>query len=110
MGGMKEKAINLLEEYGDLVDIFAEDFENEDNTWSVESTASAGQWILGVPNGTSENGVFVQTYEDHSENGENCFITGNELVEESSPGQADVDGGYTILYSDVYNLSNYTFF
>ena len=98
--------------YGDLIDIVNQDFENEHN-WYNESNATAGIWELGIPNGTSLQGGFaniefiVQTNEDHTVDGDNCFVTGNELVDTSSPGQADVDGGETVLYSDIYNLSNY---
>ena len=98
--------------YGDLIDILVQDFETETN-WYVESDASAGLWEWGIPNGTSEFGGFanlefiVQTNEDHTEDGNKCFVTGNELVDINSPGQADVDGGSTILYSDIYDLSNY---
>jgi len=98
--------------YGDLIDIFVEDFESETN-WYIESDASAGFWEWGIPNGTSEFGGFgnlefiVQTNEDHTEDGEKCFVTGNAEIEITSPGQGDVDGGSTILYSDLYDLSNY---
>ncbi len=92
--------------YGDLIDILVQDFENGYN-WYVESTASAGFWEVGIPNPSYEQGVIVQTNEDHTENGEKCFITGNDLINENSPGQDDVDGGETILYSDIYDLSNY---
>jgi len=98
--------------YGDLIDILVQDFENEHN-WYVESDATAGLWEQGIPNGTSEQGgldnldFIVQTNEDHTENGEICFITGNEPVDVNSTGADDVDGGSTILYSDIYNLSNY---
>ena len=54
-----------------------------------------------------EHQLNVQTNIDHTENGEKCFVTGNDLVDTSSPGQADVDGGTTILYSDVYDLYAY---
>lgn len=99
--------------YGDLIDILVQDFENEHN-WYVESDATAGLWEAGIPNGTSEQGgldnldFIVQTNEDHTENGEICFVTGNELVEINSTGADDVDGGSTILYSDIYDLSNYS--
>ena len=92
--------------YGDLADILIQDFENEHN-WYVESSASAGIWELGIPNGSFEQSVIVQTDADHTEDGEKCFITGNDPVDINSPGQADVDGGETVLYSDIYNLSDY---
>ena len=98
--------------YGDLIDIVVQDFENDHN-WYVESDATAGLWVSGIPNGTSEQGgldnleFLVQTNEDHTENGEICFVTGNEAVDVNSTGADDIDGGSTILYSDVYNLSDY---
>jgi len=98
--------------YGDLIDILVEDFEDEHN-WYVESDATAGLWESGIPNGTSEQGgldnleFIVQTDENHTENGEICFITGNESVDVNSTGADDVDGGSTTLYSDIYNLSTY---
>ena len=92
--------------YGDLADILIQDFENDHN-WYVESTASAGIWEVGIPNPTYEQGNIVQTDIDHTENGDKCFITGNDAVNENSPGQADLDGGLTILYSDIYDLSSY---
>ena len=98
--------------YGDLLNILVQDFENEHN-WYVESSATAGLWESGIPNGTSLQGGFsnaefiVQTNEDNTINGEKCFITGNALVDNSDTGGDDVDGGETILYSDLYNLSNY---
>ena len=100
--------------YGNLDEILFEDFESENN-WYVESTASDGLWELGIPNGSSEQGgqineldpFTVQPYVDHTVNGEKCYLTGNEAINPSSPGQDDVDGGYTILYTDIYNLSEY---
>tara|TARA_B100000131_G_scaffold314599_1_gene351692 strand:- start:433 stop:2562 length:2130 start_codon:yes stop_codon:yes gene_type:complete len=96
--------------YGDLVDIIFQDFE-EENSWTVESTASVGEWEWGIPIGTSQQGGFanldfiVQTNEDYSIDGEKCFVTGNYDVDQ--PGAGDIDGGETILYSDIYNLEQY---
>lgn len=92
--------------YGDLIDILVQDFEN-DNNWFVESDASAGFWELGIPNPSFEQGDIVQTDQDHTEDGVQCYITGNDEINQNSPGQADVDGGSTILYSEIYNLSTY---
>ena len=98
--------------YGDLIDIIVQDFEYENN-WYEESTAIAGVWELGIPNGTALQAGFtnsefiVQTNADHTYGNGKCFITGNELVDINSPGQADVDGGQTVLYSDIYDLSSY---
>ena len=98
--------------YGDLIDIVYQDFEG-DNNWYQESDASSGLWELGIPNGTSLQAGFanlefiVQTNEDHTENGDKCFVTGNADIDITNTGGDDVDGGQTILYSDIYNLSSY---
>ena len=103
-----EQSISFI--YGDLIDIVFQDFEGENN-WTVESTATVGEWEQGIPIGTSLQGGFanldfiVQTNEDYSENGDKCFVTGNYDV--NQPGGGDIDGGETILYSDIYNLEQY---
>ena len=91
--------------YGDLEDYVVQSFETE-NDWYVESDASAGIWELAVPNPTYDDGVLAQTDSDHSEEGERCFVTGNNEVENNS-GQDDVDGGTTTLFSKNYDLSNF---
>ena len=91
--------------YGDLEDYVVQSFETE-NDWYVESDASAGIWELAVPNPTYDDGVLAQTDSDHSEDGERCFVTGNNEVENNS-GQDDVDGGTTTLFSKNYDLSNF---
>ena len=99
--------------YGDLIDILVQDFENEHN-WYVESNAAAGLWELGIPNGTSLQAGFanlefiVQTNEDHTEDGNKCFVTGNADLDATNTGGDDVDGGETVLYSDLYDLSVYS--
>ena len=87
-----------------------EDFESN-NEWTVgafDDLAQDGIWELGVPNSTfDENNNLVQTGTDHSENGLNCYFTGNG-DNPYSPGQSDVDGGKTTLFSPVYDLSEYS--
>ena len=96
--------------YGDLPDIVSIDFESEQN-WIVVSDLSVGEWEWGIPFGTSLQAGFanldfiVQPNEDHTELGDKCFVTGNYDVDQ--PGSGDIDGGQTILYSDVYNLESY---
>ena len=92
--------------YGDLLDIDNEEFETDSAvSWYVESDATTGFWELGEPTPTYDDGVLAQTDFDHTENGELCFVTGNNEAETS--GQDDVDGGSTILYSPIYDLSVY---
>jgi len=97
---------NVMFVYGDLENIINESFESE-STWYVESDATSGIWELGIPNPTFENGYPAQTGEDTTTDGESCWITGN-AAGENNPGQDDVDGGITSLYSDIYDLSSFT--
>jgi len=97
---------NVMFVYGDLENIVNETFESE-SSWYVESDATSGLWELGIPNATFENGYPAQTGEDTTIDGQSCWITGN-AAGENNPGQDDVDGGTTSLYSDVYDLSSFT--
>ena len=47
--------------------------------------------------------VVVQTGDDHTVDGTDCFVTGNGGG--TGAGDDDIDNGYTILYSPVYDLS-----
>ena len=91
--------------YGELPDILYENFEYG-NGWYVNSDASSGIWELAEPNPTYDDGILAQPDYDVSENNENCYVTGNDEVENNS-GQDDVDGGTTILYSPVFDMTNY---
>ena len=95
---------NVMFVYGDLPDIVLENFE-QDNGWYVESDASSGIWELVNPIPTYDDGILAQTDIDHTEDGELCYITGND--ENNNSGQDDVDGGTTTLYSPIYDLSLY---
>ena len=92
--------------YGNLEDIVVENFEGN-VSWTVESDVSSGQWELLDPIGTTtQNGTPVQPEDDHTEDGNICFVTGNGDGS-GGEGQADVDGGYTAVLSDTYDLSNF---
>ena len=52
---------------------------------------------------TTQNGTPVQPEDDHTEDGNICFVTGNGDGS-GGEGQADVDGGYTTLYSPEFNF------
>ena len=92
-------------------ELFIEELFNSDNGWTVgdiDDNATGGIWELSSPNPTYDDfGNIVQPSEDHSINGLNCFMTENS-DNPNSPGQSDVDGGKTTLFSPVYNLSNYS--
>jgi len=107
-GYIYDESLQLI--IGETEMVTNQDFE-QDNLWSIgalDDNASAGVWELGVPLGTyDELGNMVQTDSDHTDNGINCFFTGNSN-NPNSPGQGDVDGGKTTLFSPVYDLSEYS--
>ena len=95
---------------GSPLTIINQEFEEEDEiNWyngQFNDDATSGIWEWGIPNGTEINGITIQPFYDHSENGSSCFITGNSIGQ-SNAAYDDVDGGTTILYSPSYNLSDY---
>ena len=94
--------------YGELQNILYDDIESN-NLWQVgveSDNATAGSWEWGVPFGTAYGDIPVQTDEDHSINGQNCFVTGNANVN-GTPSADDVDGGKTTLLSPAYDVSGH---
>jgi hypothetical protein len=84
---------------GDRQAVFADDFET-DRGWvrdAANSTATAGHWTRGDPDGTS-----FQPEDDVSEPGTLCWFT---APNPGGDGTDDVDGGVTILLSPVLDLS-----
>jgi choice-of-anchor B domain-containing protein len=97
---------NFMFILGEL-DVNAEfDFESGLQEWTTGSpsdNASTGLWEWGNPNGTADQYGSVQPEDDHTVNGTQCFVTGNNS---SSPGSDDVDNGKTTLLSPIINLEN----
>ncbi len=88
--------------------INSDNFELE-SSWTVGDSnddATRGVWERVIPNATYEYGVIVQPDFDHSEDGAYCFITENG-TNQNNPGETDVDGGKTTLFSPIYDLSDY---
>jgi hypothetical protein len=84
---------------GDLVVQAQDDFET-DQGWTVDlvnSTATAGAWTRGDPDGTT-----FQPELDVSDPGTQCFFTASNG---GGLGTDDVDGGVTILVSPIFDLS-----
>ncbi|MFZ4576726.1 MAG: GC-type dockerin domain-anchored protein, partial [Phycisphaerales bacterium] len=80
--------------------ISGDDFES-DRGWVVgPNTAPTGAWVRVDPNGTA-----AQPEDDHSESGTTCFVTGQGSVG-GTLGEADIDGGSTILTSPAYNFAS----
>jgi hypothetical protein len=70
----------------------------------VDDTATSGRWTRGIPEATD-----AQPGEDHTPNGEVCWVTDYHAGQQAS--DFDVDGGRTTLTSpliDAHSLNNPT--
>lgn len=92
-----------------------EDFDNfQDGGWQEglpSDNNSTGTWTIDVPIGSfSDDGVMVQTDEDHTPGSGNiaCAFTGNASSASAGLGENDVDDGHTTLVSPIFDLSDYT--
>jgi choice-of-anchor B domain-containing protein len=80
-----------------------EDDFSFDYGWSVIGDATAGIWTRGEPIGTNNQGNLINPEDDVTGDcGEECFVTGNAG---GNAGADDVDNGYTILRSPIFDLS-----
>lgn len=75
--------------------------------WTVLGTAQSGEWERGEPIGTEYTiaGDANPEYDSNGDCSDKCFITGNAGGTSSND---DVDNGYTLLTSPVFDLSGYT--
>lgn len=83
-------------------DDFALDFN-----WSVSATASAGEWELGEPEGTTNGQPAVEVapeFDASVDDNDQCYITGNAG---GQAGSDDVDNGSVTLTSPSMNLDGY---
>ena len=102
------QALKILQLYfllEDLPVIYSQDFEFQVNGWTVTGDAVGGVWEIAEPNGTYYGDVPVAPDEDATPLGELCYVTGNNAPT-NSPSNDDVDGGATILKSDLIDLSS----
>lgn len=71
--------------------------------------ATTGEWEFNMPVGSygtpGDPSTVVQPGEQHTPNGEICYVTGNAATEQSPLGENDVDGGTTTLRSAALDLS-----
>ena len=90
--------VELLLERGYEDDFFA------DLGWQIITTASVGEWELGIPNGTVDGNRFSNPNVDvEGDLGPFAYVTGNSGV---GLGDQDVDGGSTTLVSPLMDFSD----
>lgn len=85
---------------GELTVFLDEDFESP-TAWvggDVGDSATTGVWVQGDPLGTG-----AQSAIDHTENGSQCFFTG-QGSNGGGLGENDVDGGVTSAVSPLFSL------
>ncbi len=76
-----------------------------DYGWTVVTTASSGDWERGEPIGTFDQGTPSNPdFDIATDFGTDCYVTGNNG---GSAGSDDIDNGYTILRSPLFDLANY---
>jgi hypothetical protein len=87
--------------------VFCDNFDTGANAWTVANTSvTAGSFERGDPIGTTQNGAQAQPETDNpAGTGVNCFFTGQGTAGSTNVGQADLDGGPTVLTSPVLDLS-----
>ncbi|HMQ75025.1 MAG TPA: hypothetical protein PKE21_00270 [Flavobacteriales bacterium] len=72
--------------------------------------ATTGEWEFNMPVGSyatpGDPSTVVQPGEQHTPNGEICYVTGNASTELAPLGENDVDGGTTTLRSAALDLSS----
>ncbi|HLG03229.1 MAG TPA: choice-of-anchor B family protein [Bacteroidia bacterium] len=73
--------------------------------WITSGTASAGVWERGEPQGTTFSSTPANPdFDVTGDCMDQCYVTGNSG---GSSSQDDVDNGYTMLSSPVFDLSTY---
>ncbi|HRG88351.1 MAG TPA: carboxypeptidase regulatory-like domain-containing protein, partial [Chitinophagales bacterium] len=73
--------------------------------WTVTSTADNGLWEKDKPEGTDYNGTDCNPGNDvPGDFGDECYTTGNGG---GQAGEDDIDNGYTLLTSPVFDLTGY---
>ena len=71
--------------------------------WTVQTTATTGAWVRGVPQGTIFQTINANPNTDVSNDCSNkAYVTGNTGTTSSDD---DLDNGYTILTSPVFDLT-----
>lgn len=73
--------------------------------WSMSGSASSGLWERGEPLGTTNgNSAANPDFDVNNDCTDKAYVTGNTGV---SGGDDDVDNGYTVIQSPVFDLTGY---
>ena len=88
-----------------LENLYYDDF-TFDFGWFVSGNSSSGNWEIGNPNPTIENGEIYNPSDDISGDCySNALVTGNALGGGATAD--DVDDGYTLVTSPLFDLTTY---
>jgi len=84
---------------------YADDF-SQNLGWTVSGNPSTGDWVKGVPVGTTFGGNPANPGSDSpTDCSDEAYVTGNGG---GSGGSDDIDGGETVLLSPIFDLTTYT--
>jgi hypothetical protein len=84
--------------------VYSSEFENGAEGWTVENTSvTFGAWQLGDPIASNSGSTPVQSENDNSADGVNCWFTGQGTVG-GTAASGDLDGGPTVLVSPVFTI------
>ena len=74
--------------------------------WDIQSTATSGIWEIGIPNGIISQNQYQTPYSDiEGDCYTQAYVTGNMI---GDVGADDVDNGYTILSSPIFNIEPFS--
>ncbi|MCY3002702.1 MAG: hypothetical protein NTV21_12945 [Planctomycetota bacterium] len=92
---------------GAVVVVFCDNFETNLN-WAVTNTSvTSGAWTRAAPIGTTQGGVQAQPATDNpAGTGTQCMFTGQGTAGSTNVGEADVDGGPTVVTSPAFDVSS----
>ncbi len=92
---------------GAQVVVFCDNFDT-DQGWAVANTSlTSGAWTRGAPIGTTQSGAQAQPGTDNpAGTGTQCQFTGQGTAGSTNVGEADVDGGPTVLTSPAFDVSS----
>jgi choice-of-anchor B domain-containing protein len=81
-----------------------EDNFNIDLGWEVSNTSDRGEWVRGIPLGTTWNNQPVQAGADTEDFGDRCWVTRNGQIDGKS---GDIDNGETAITTPNMDLTTY---